>query len=93
MDMYLIVNGITLLDFLWLSTLFVTTLLTYFQSGKKFSWGHNLLLGVQVGNWLLYMLFPKPMETRILATLLIISIIMVEGITQRKSRLASENHN
>lgn len=80
-------NGLAFWYFAEISTVFVLTLLVFFDRRiyLKRKWIHHLLFGSLVVWWILAVAFKSPV-TRVFATLMVASAVFVESVITRQRR-------
>lgn len=78
-------DGIPVWDFVEISTLFLLNMIAFFGLKNR---AHAkiiyLMLGAFIFQWFVVMIFPRPMPTKIFATLMLLSVIVVKVVISRK---------
>lgn len=87
MDSFFSRSGISAWDFVRLSVTFVTVLLIFLSlRDRKYTWLNHLgLIGYTV-QWFAIVAFPSPLATKLFATLLLVSLLVVEIAITRKRK-------
>jgi hypothetical protein len=78
-------DSITALDFMQLAATFVLTMAVFFGQKNRRHWLNVFFIGVFILHWLNAMVF-KPVPTKLLVTLLLMSVLIVEIVTVRREK-------
>jgi len=85
MDRVFTEPGISVLDFIYISALFLSTMLNLFASrNKKHSRLRYLSLLIFVLQWALIVLFREGLPVKLLATLMLMTILIVAVVLSRR---------
>jgi hypothetical protein len=86
--------GIPALDFIEISVLFLLTMLVFFTlKNKRTFWINYLLLTTFVLQCVLVVVFHDGLRVKAFAFLMLISVLVIEGLTSRKKKLGSSFHS
>ena len=81
--------GTPVLDFIGISATFVLMLVFFGVKNKKHAWAHYLVLISFVGQCLIIIIFHEGLYIKAYAVLMLISVILIEGFTRSRRKLAS----
>lgn len=83
-------NGISVTDFLDATVYFLGAMLGFFiLRHKKRNWLKNALLIMFVVYWIMTLASPKPVEVKVLATLFMLSIVVIRFLVARREKIVS----
>jgi uncharacterized membrane protein HdeD (DUF308 family) len=87
MESWFAEHGLPLMRFIEISTLFLMVMLSYLdrKAYDKHRWIHHLFLGVLIAYWGIALVF-EPLQTKMFATLMLLSVIVVETVIKRPRR-------
>lgn len=81
-------TGISVFDFIKFSTYFFITMLVFLGiKDKRYNWLNYLLIGAYALTWIISLVSHKPPATKLFATLLMMTIAIVEVVVMRKRKL------
>jgi hypothetical protein len=82
------IEGISILDFLGSAVFFLGTMLAFLLLKNRYRWLDTTFLGAFVLHWIVVLLSNKQIEAKFLATLLMISVVVIRVLVTKKRRAA-----
>ena len=86
-------NGVPMLDFLESAVFFLGTMLSFLLlKDKRQRWLDITLLGAFVFHWVITVASNKSLEAKLLATLFMISVVVIRFLVTRKRRQIAQRN-
>lgn len=83
-------NGISMWEFVEATVYFLGTMLAFFLlKNKKLNWLKLAFFGIFVIYWIRTLISPKPLEVKLLATLFMLSIVVIKFLVARREKMVS----